>query len=169
MQVAYDAAEDRLLLRVSTASSEEYRVWLTRRFTTLLLPHLVRTLEGAVATKAPEPMARREVLAFEHAEATANADFSTPFQDASTGAPRSYPLGNAPLLAFHAQIGQDGPALYRLALNPQDGQGIELKLDNRLMHSLLKLIESAMREAEWAAASQDAPPAQEAVQKAQFH
>ena len=33
LKVEFDAAQDRLLMRVSTASSEEALVWLTRRCT----------------------------------------------------------------------------------------------------------------------------------------
>ena len=39
--------------------------------------------------------------------------------------------------------------VFKLALNPANGQGIEIGLDDRLMHSLCRLIEQAARNAEW--------------------
>ncbi len=49
LQLAFDAAEDRLLFRLSTTAGEEFRVFLTRRFVKMLWPHLVRTMDAGVA------------------------------------------------------------------------------------------------------------------------
>jgi hypothetical protein len=39
--------------------------------------------------------------------------------------------------------------VFKLALNPANGQGIEIGLDDRLMHSLCRLIEQSARSADW--------------------
>ena len=46
IQLKYDAREDRSLLRISTLDKCEYQFWMTRRFTKLLWPVLVRMLES---------------------------------------------------------------------------------------------------------------------------
>lgn len=146
LQVVFDPAEDRLLLRVSTTDAQEIRAHLTRRYVRLLWPELLRVADAGVALKAPA--ARREVLAFEREKALAQTDFSRPFEQPA-GAPRNYPLGEAPFLATRARVNAAGPGAYRVSIDPQAGRGIEIALDDRLLHSLLRLIESAVRAAEW--------------------
>lgn len=149
MQVAFDAAEDRLLLRLSTQAGEEFRLFLTRRFVRLLWPELTRALELSVAIKAPAAEARRELVAFEHEKAVRESDFSRGFDEPAPAARRRFPLGETPYNAVSGRIRAEGPGKFRLTLNPAKGTGIELAVDNRLMHSLCRLIESAVRKAEW--------------------
>ena len=148
LQVAFDATEDRLLFRVTTVAGEEFRVFLTRRFVKGLWPLLVQTIASKVAVKAPIAEARREVMAFEHEKAVRETDFNTPFQAAPPEAPRHLPLGEAPYLATQGNV-RLVEGVFKLALNPATGQGIEIGLDDRLMHSLCRLIEQAARNAEW--------------------
>lgn len=148
LQVAFDAAEDRLLFRLTTTAQEEFRMFLTRRFVRALWPMLVKTIESKVAVKAPAAEARREVLAFEHEKAVRETDFKTPFREPEAQVPRQFPLGAAPYLAVKGNVRLDGDG-FKLALNPAEGQGIEIGLDDRLMHSLCRLIEQAARSAEW--------------------
>lgn len=149
LQLAFDAGEDRLLLRVSTTAREEFRIFMTRRFIKMLWPHLLRSLESKVAVKAPAPEARREVLAFEHEKAVRETDFSQPFAEPQPAQPHQFPLGEAPFVAVHGQLRVEAAGAYKLVLNPGTGRGIEIGLDDRLMHSFCKLIESASRTAEW--------------------
>ena len=109
---------------------------------------LVKTIESKVAVKAPVVEARREVVAFEHEKAVRETDFKTPFQEPPAEAPRNFPLGAAPYLAAKGNVRLDN-GTFKLALNPAEGQGIEIGLDDRLMHSLCRLIEQAARSADW--------------------
>ncbi len=149
LQVSFDAAEDRLRMRLSTTAGEEFRLIMTRRFVRLLWPELIKTFETSTAVKVPQPVARREVVAFEREKALAETDFKTPFREPVKEAPHRFPLGEAPFLATRAQVKIERPGAYRLTLDPQAGRGIELGLDDRLMHSLCRLIESAVRSADW--------------------
>ena len=149
LQLAFDAAEDRVLFRVSTTAQEEFRVFLTRRFVKMLWPHLLRMLENKVAVKAPAPEARREVLAFEHEKAVRETDFSRPFAAPGADAPHRFPLGEVPFVAVQGQVRVEGAGAYKLVLNPGAGQGLEIGLDDRLMHSFCRLLESAARAAQW--------------------
>jgi hypothetical protein len=148
LQLAFDAAEDRLLLRLSTTAGEEFRVFLTRRFVKMLWPHLMRTLEAGIVAKAPVAAARREVLAFEHEKAVRETDFSQPFAAPGAAVPR-FPLGETPFVAIHGQLRFEAPGAYKLVLNPGTGRGLEIGLEERLLHSFCKLIESAARSGEW--------------------
>ena len=148
LQVAFDAVQDRLLFRLTTTAQEEFRIFLTRRFVRALWPMLVKAIESKIAVKAPAAEARREVLAFEHEKAVRETDFKTPFREPAAEAPRQFPLGAAPYLAVKGNVRLEGGA-YKLALNPAEGQGIEIGLDDRLMHSLCRLIEQAACSAEW--------------------
>lgn len=149
LQVAFDAAEDRLLFRVSTTAGEEFRIFLTRRFVKGLWPLLIKTMDSKVAVKAPLiAEARREVLAFEHEKAVHETDFKTPFQEPPSETPRQFPLGQAPYVATQGNVRLVDDT-FKLALNPANGKGIEIGLDDRLMHSLCRLIEQAARSAEW--------------------
>ena len=149
LQLAFDAAEDRVLFRVSTTAQEEFRVFLTRRFVRMLWPHLLRSLENKVAVKAPVPEARREVLAFEHEKAVRETDFSKPFAEAAAEKPHRFPLGEEPFVAALGQLRVESAGVYKLSLNPAKGQGVEIGLDDRLMHSFCRLLETAARNAEW--------------------
>ncbi|HEY4375282.1 MAG TPA: hypothetical protein VGN52_25385 [Burkholderiales bacterium] len=149
LQVAFDAAEDRVLFRLSTTAGDEFRVFLTRRFVKLLWPHLLHGLESKVAVTTAAPEARREVLAFEHDRAIREADFSKPFAEARTEAPRNFPLGDKPFVAAQGNVRVERAGAYKLTLNPAQGRGVEIGLDDRLMHSFCRLLESAVRTAEW--------------------
>lgn len=159
LQVAFDATEDRLLFRLTTVAGEEFRVFLTRRFVKGLWPLLIRTIDSKVAVKAPVAEARREVMAFEHEKALRETDFKTPFQEPPAQAPRQFPLGQVPYVATQGNVRLiDG--VFKLALNPASGQGIEIGLDDRLMHSLCRLIEQSARGADWDLPFFDVSPSQ---------
>ena len=148
LQVAFDATEDRLLFRLTTTAQEEFRVFLTRRFVRGLWPLLHKTIDSKVAVKAPQAESRREVIAFEHEKAVSATDFRTPFQEPAPETPRSFPLGQTPYVAAQGNVRLEG-ASFKLALNPVQGQGIEIGLDDRLMHSFCRLLEQAIRSADW--------------------
>ena len=46
VQITFAAAEDRLLMRMTTNAREEFRFWLTRRFVAALRPHLGKSLSS---------------------------------------------------------------------------------------------------------------------------
>ena len=58
LKIEFDAGQDRLLMRVSTASSEEALLWLTRRGVLRLWPLLVGVAEAEpqIAARASDPL-----------------------------------------------------------------------------------------------------------------
>jgi hypothetical protein len=161
INIQYDMAQDRLLLRVSTRDRQEYRLWLTRRFTALWWPALFEVLgHNEAVRQQSDPEAQKAVLEFQHQTALQGTDFRQRF-DAEELA-----QGMAPLLVQKVQMRRDGAEHYLLVFSPQDGPGLEVRLPERIMHALAKLLSEGVKQADWgivapAAAQPELPPAAE--------
>jgi hypothetical protein len=138
--------QDRLLLRVSTDNQVEVRLWLTRRALRLLWPLLLQMLRSSpeIALQS-NPQARDALVGMQHEVALRQANFADTFKEA----PREMPLGAEPILVARIQAKQDDRGNQVLGLLPQQGQGIHLTLDNRLLHSLCKLLQVAVAKSDW--------------------
>ena len=142
IQFRYDPHEDRILLRLTTTTRHEFRFWVTRRYTKLLWAGLTGSAaRGAAVT----PALREAVLAIEQEAAIARADFKTEFNEAAI----SKPLGDTPVLLARLKCTRQDEGITLLALHPIQGQGIEIRLDQTLLHSMLKLLAEATQSAEW--------------------
>lgn len=146
LKLEYSAEHDRLLLLVSTDDGKEVLLWLTRRCVKLLWPALVQMAqsEPPVASQ-PDPLARAALLEFRHEKALSQADFSKPYEEA----PRERPLGPEPILVGRIQWQRDESGNHVLTLLPLSGQGINLSLDENLLHSFCKLVQNAVKNADW--------------------
>lgn len=147
LKIEFDAEQDRLLMRVSTASSEEALLWLTRRCTIRLWPLLVGFAEAEpeIAARSADPMTKRALFEFQHEKALSQATFSKAYEDA----PRARPLGDTPLLVARLQRRKSDDGKMVLGLLPAEGQGIFLTLDAPLLHGLMKLLQRTIEKAEW--------------------
>ena len=152
IQFRYDPHEDRALLRLTTTARHEFRFWVTRRYAKLLWAGLTGSAARGAALTPPQ---REAVLAFEQEAAIARADFKTQFDGADT----STPLGDAPVLLARLKCVQPGEGITLLAMHPLQGQGIEIRLDQTLLHSMLKLLAEAAQSAEWELNTSIAQPA----------
>lgn len=146
IQIKFVATEDRLLLRVSSSTQHEFRFWLTARLVKLLYPALYEALSKtpSVAVQA-SPIDKKEVVAFEHEKAVAQADFKTGFKEVE----QSFPLGEKAILVTKCQLRPQSDGNTVLALAPEEGQGIDINLSNDLLHSFTKLLTDAANVAEW--------------------
>jgi hypothetical protein len=147
LKVDYDAEQDRLMMLVATSEAVELRLALTRRFVKLLWPLLVKLAEDAsprIRMQA-NPEARRALLGIEHEHAVSKADFSKPY-DAGASA---RPLGDEPLLLARIQTGHDRNGQPVVALHPAEGRGVTLSFDSVLLHSLCRLLQSAVKKSDW--------------------
>jgi len=147
LKIEFDAGQDRLLMRVSTASSEEALLWLTRRCVLRLWPLLVGVAEAEpqIAARATDPLSKRALFDFHHEKALSQASFSQSYDDST----RSRPLGDEPLLVARLQRRKQEDGRMILGLLPAEGQGIFLTLDAPLLHGLMKLLQHAVEKAEW--------------------
>jgi hypothetical protein len=147
LKVDFDAEEDRLLMHVSTASSEEALLWLTRRCVLRLWELLIGHVQSdpRIAERAADPIVQRTLLEFEHEKALSQATFNRAYEDV----PRAHPLGERPLLVSRLQRRPADGGRVVLGLLPAEGQGIFLTLDTTLLHGLMKLLQRAVEKAEW--------------------
>ena len=146
LRLDYVTEHDRLLLRLSTYYSKEVLLWLTRRCVRLLWPMLVDMAQSSprIALQG-SPEARAALLGFEHEQALRGADFSRPYEEAS----RERPLGAEPLLVVRIQSGKDGEGNCVLSLAPPSGQGVNVTLDDTLLHSFCRLLQKVVAGTDW--------------------
>lgn len=147
----YDAEQDRLRLRLLSASSSQTQVWLTRRLMMRLWP----VLRQAVAQHGtfplpsdaiPTPEARHMLQESARSEAVQRADFSQPYAAAQA---TEHPLGTAPLLAVQVNLTPLPAGRWRLGFRDPARQGFQIELPPDLMHVLMHLLEKALRASEW--------------------
>ncbi|MBI5109771.1 MAG: hypothetical protein HZA62_13625 [Rhodocyclales bacterium] len=141
---AYDAMQDRVLLRIRTSDGAEYRFWITRRYLFLLWPILMKMADGFSARKTTDPLVRSTLAELAHGEAVGKADFSSQYQDGTL-----FPLGTDPVLLAKISLRPLAGETQTLVLLPNDGQGVNLDLDERLVHILARLLQQTATAAEW--------------------
>jgi hypothetical protein len=167
MQMRFVPAEDRLLFAMHTHDNAEFQFWLTRRYVKLLWPILQRTLENIadpVTPKRNDPVHKRAMMSFRHEQALLNADFQTPYQPATQ---THKPLGETPILA--AKVGlrpkEDNPCQFILSLHPEQGKGLDINLDTRLLHTFCQLLIQSTQGSDWGLNVQMQAPARAPLEK----
>ncbi len=141
---SYDAAQDRLLLRIRSSDDAEFRFWITRRYLALLWPLLMKMAEDFSARKTTDLLTRNTLAELAHGDAVNKADFGSAYRDGS-----SYPLGEEPILLGRVTVKSLQGNTQTLTLLPQEGQGINLDLDEKLVHVVARLLQQAAIAAEW--------------------
>ncbi|MGI9212861.1 MAG: hypothetical protein ACR2HF_10340 [Methylococcaceae bacterium] len=145
MQFNYSASEDRLIFRFNTTTGEEFTFLLTRRYVKLIWPVLLNVL-GGFDSAAPNALMREALLSFQHDAIMSQADLSTPFKET----PKALrPLGPEPILLGQLTIKRSRQNLPILCMHPEQGKGIELVMDQTLLHSFLGLIIHAVSQSGW--------------------
>jgi len=142
---AYDATQDRILMRIRTSDGAEYRFWITRRYLSLLWPTLMKMADGFSARKSTDPLTRSTLAEIAHGEAVGKADFASQYQEGTL-----FPLVPDPVLLSRISLRPLTGATQTLVLLPQQGNGINLDLDERLVHILARLLQQAATAADWA-------------------
>lgn len=140
----YDTLQDRILLRIRTTDAAEYRFWITRRYLSLLWPLLMKMADAFSARKSADPLTRSALAELAHGEAVGQADFTSQYQDGS-----SFPLGPDPVLLARISLRPPLGETQTLVLLPQHGNGINLDLDEQLVHVFARLLQQAATAAEW--------------------
>ncbi len=161
MQMVYHPEEDRILFRVNSTEHKEFRFWVTRRFTQLLLKvlrdHLVSDLDISLQGTRE---AKQAVMDYKKEKAMANADFNKPFQEDEV----EYPLGEDTLLAFKVTSNKTGDNLH-LGIHPKNAQGINMVINRDINTSMTQLLFSAAHKAGWnlGVASQPVSPESQSI------
>ena len=146
LNLTFDAKQDRLLLKVSTTSEQEFRFWLTRRLVQRAWAPLVTKLQqaGAQAPMAATPLASAP-LEFRHAAAVQQADFKTPY--AAEG--KTPAVSPDALLVTQFSLQTLAAERYEMTLTADTGLRVSVKLAAPVLHGLVKLLQDASRSADW--------------------
>ncbi|MBT5416109.1 MAG: hypothetical protein HOH66_07025 [Rhodospirillaceae bacterium] len=145
INLKFDAAQDRLLLRMRVGE-EEVRLWLTRRYVRLMWGALVKLLGQTPEVAAqPEPKARRAVMAFQHQAAVQQSDFKKKYEAA---APQPE-LGPAPLLVTGSKLRMTEAKRPQIVFETDGGKAVTVNLGMDTLHSFCRLVQRSAATAEW--------------------
>jgi len=146
MQLSYVSEEDRILLRMNTRARQEFRFWLTRRYVELLWQTITKVIEKREVdeTHVKDELKKATQIQEKHEKAVESSDFSTQYQESTY-----LPLGEAPALLFSVGIKPDPEGRAILCMAPKSGQGIELALNDQIVHSFCKLLADTSKKAAW--------------------
>lgn len=139
INMTYVPEQDRLLLRISTTNDAEFRVWLTRRYSALLLKVVVEQIEreGGYQRLASRPD-------------TLDSLRGGALDQAYAPAPKmTYPLGEQGVLGYRISVGKDQAGTTNLQLLPELGQGVTFALDKPTLYLLYNILEHALSQTEW--------------------
>ncbi len=173
MSVNYVSEQDRLLLRISTGTAEEIRLWFTRRFTLALLPVLRKSAADQLSRLAPPvdpaaPLAdqRQRLLEQFQKEATAySGDFKTPYAPPAPSGDASSPhVEKPPLLITEVKITLQKSGQMQVQFVeklPSRNNQVELTVEAQLVQGLLHLLQQAVTRSEWLEAPPKLPMLQE--------
>ena len=139
INVTYHSKEDRLLLRVTTLKGDEYRIWLTRRFTGLLFRVLDTEMDkhGGIASIGTSEQTRQMFKAgafdksFEHEKAV------------------NFPLGEQGYLAYGIKSSNAPQGDLTLEILPEKGMGVTMNLNKSMLYMLHNLLSQGLVKAEW--------------------
>ena len=139
INISHDGKEDRLLLRVSTGGGDEYRLWLTRRYTSLLMGVLNKEIDnrGGVPSVAGSE---------ETTKMLKNGALEKKY-DSETA--KSFPLGEAGVLAFRINTRNTDEGNLALELLPEKGKGITLNLNKSLLYMMHNILTQGITQANW--------------------
>jgi hypothetical protein len=166
IQVRYLPDQDRILLRMNGAESEEYRMWVTRRYLAVLWPMLARFVAAEPIVQQARPETRRAVLDFQREKALSEADFKTRFREPPPEQ-AALPLGEEPLLLERVELRRNAQGRDLLWLGDRTRRGVEIMPSRQIIHSLAKLLADASRKAGWGLSLALASvPSSEAIQVA---
>lgn len=139
INVSYSGKDDRLLLRATTTQGDEYRVWLTRRYTGLLFNVLNKEMDkfGGLTTIGNNEKTRNMFKA---------GAFEKKFEQEKTS---NFPLGQDGFLGYGIKTRNSRDGNLILELSPEDGMGVTLNLNASLMYMLHNLLNQGCMKAEW--------------------
>ena len=136
LQIAHDALQDRLILRVATQADEEFRVWLTRRFLRELWPHLAKLLSQS---------SHSQPLTGEMEAMPAPPNFDQAFQDDKA----TYPLGSTPLLTSEIKCDSLADGSFHLTFREGRERSFDLGLTPDLLQAFCAMLRAGAEQAQW--------------------
>ncbi len=158
LSVTYLAEQDRILVRINTAASEEMRVWLTRRLllglwpllSKLLTKHLLKLEAAGTSLDTADDGLKKMLADFRKEEFLRQADFDTPYQESRA----ALPLGDEPLLVTDVDASPLPNGRLRLSFNERlpdtdKPRSFQMEMEPKLMQGLMHLLEQALERSQW--------------------
>jgi hypothetical protein len=158
LSVTYLAEQDRILVRINTASSEEMRLWLTRRLLLGLWPllsklmtrHLLKLEAAGTSLETADEDLKKMLADFRKEEFLRDADFDTPYQENQA----ALPLGDEPLLVTDVDAAPLPNGRLRLSFNERPPgtdkpRSFQMEMEPKLMQGMMHLLEQALGRSQW--------------------
>ncbi len=139
LNINYVPIEDRLMLRVNTRGGDEFRIWLTRKFTSLLLDLLTKEINklGGVPALASTT---------ETKELFKKGAMEKKYEEEHIS---NYPLGESGILAVKINLKRNPKDSLMLELLPESGRGITLNLNKTLLYMFYNLLTQGCDTSSW--------------------
>jgi hypothetical protein len=134
---SYILAEDRILMRVTLESDEEYRFWLTRA----CLRGFFRQVDTWLVP--PDDSTAAAVQAFQREAGLAQADYQSPLRPGER-----LPLGDAPVLVEAIDVDADDDSIH-IAMALADKRQADFSITGDVLVGVHHLLEQAARVGDW--------------------
>ncbi len=147
MNIEYQPAEDRLVLKINTTDKQEFRLWMTRRFTKQFWDSIIKIVEQAPDIKKhADPEVKKAVMAFQQANKVKPEQFDKPYEAAAA----RFPLGEDPVLLTGFAYAPKGPnGAPRMAFQTGRGLEVALPVNDQIIFSIAKLLAQVGRQTGW--------------------
>jgi len=158
LSAVYLAEQDRILVRINTAESEEMRMWLTRRLmlglwpllSKLLTKHLLKLEAAGTSLDTADEGLKKMLTDFRKEQFLQEADFDTPY-DANQA---KLPLGQDPLLVTDVDASPLPNGRLRLSFNErppntEKPRSFQMEMEPKLMQGMMHLLEQALARSQW--------------------
>lgn len=147
INVSYHPVQDRLLLRVNGGGAGEFRIWLTRRYSELLITLLVDLMEKAGGIR--ELASHRDTIN-QFKQGAFDREYQSPAEVAAPdGKSSPLPLGADGILAFRVNANRHEDGAVTLQLLPELGHGMNLQLNRTQLFLMYNLLEQGLAQAQW--------------------
>ena len=158
INLAYDADQDRLLLKVGLSDNTELSIWLTRRIAKSIwtwlhgthvkeesaLQVFMMNAEGGLDNISANIVSPHNLNAEPlKNNATPNIDFNTQYQENRS------PMLPMPLLAVNCEIVEDSQTQFVIDLSSRDGKRARVALSIELKIAFSNMLQLAIKEAGW--------------------
>jgi hypothetical protein len=141
IQIANNALEDRLHIRIATQDNEEIGVFITRRFLRELWPHLMTILLDHF------------VIHSNTTSGVGNPKSTPSFDQAFSNENPAFPLGERPLLASEVNLEVvdeiKNNKTVKITFREGHERNVSLSLDTDLLHAFCAMLRTACDQAAW--------------------
>lgn len=145
INLSYSNKEDRLLLKTTTVDGDEYKIWLTRRFTKILFD----ILKKSVGYYTPSITNLNQSIVNKTNQQSINQDVNGDIFNQSLQEDNIKQLDGYEILAHKIKCGNDDKNNTVLEFQSEDGKGITYSLNESLLSVFYSLIIKSTKLADW--------------------